>query len=331
MECDRQARILWMSDEAKLSFGPASHFFDMMRAVAPSAPAALLSLSSAARFSPLFQRGDSLWISAELPQSSGPATHSVDLGLLAVQTDFLRNYFRLQSAERRLSSRTRSRRQPASASAVLQVERERQRLARELHTGVGQILSAIHLQLEIISAQHGNVCPQVANALARIGTLADEALDNVRSVSRLLHPPEWQRLTLSEALRHSWELSGIPQRFEGSARIEPLPAEPTLEIKILFYRAAQEALSNLARHSHASRVDFCFEVHEGRIVLRVQDDGVGFDSQSLLAAPPSATSGIGLRTIREQAAALNVLCSVESGPRGTRLELSAPYPAGNLL
>jgi signal transduction histidine kinase len=326
IECDRQARIVWMSEDARSSFGPASNFFDTMRAAAPSEPAALLSLASPAKFSPVFQRGDSVWISAELADRPQLSARPVDLGLLGVQSDFVRNYFRLQTAERRLSSRARNRRRTPAASAVMQIERERQRLARELHTGVGQILSAIRLQLEIIASQHGGLPPQVAQALTRIGTLADEALGNVRSVSSRLHPPEWQRLALTDALRRLWDLSGIPQRFEASARIEPLSVEPALEIKVLVYRATQEALSNLVRHSHATRVDLSLETRENRIILTVRDNGVGFDPASLRATPAAESSGIGLRTIREQAAALNAVCSIDSGPEGTCLHLSAPHP-----
>jgi signal transduction histidine kinase len=165
----------------------------------------------------------------------------------------------------------------------------------------------------------------VRQALERISTLSRDALEQVRALSYRLHPPEWQRLTIGEALRQLWELSGIPQSFDASLRIEPLPREPGLELKILTYRAAQEAFSNLAQHARPTRVEASLETRGGRLVLTIRDNGSGFDAAKLFAAPASLASGIGLRSIREQAAGLGGRIDIRSGPEGTTLELSAPY------
>jgi signal transduction histidine kinase len=139
-----------------------------------------------------------------------------------------------------------------------------------------------------------------------------------------LHPPEWQRLSLETAIRQLWESSGVPQRFEASLRIEPLPREPEQEAKVLVYRAAQEGLANLVRQAKASRAEMILETRGGRIVLSMQDNGVGFDVDRFLNAPANVTQGIGLRSIREQAASLGGALEIGSGPDGTRLELSLP-------
>ena len=187
---------------------------------------------------------------------------------------------------------------------------------------MGQMLAAIRLQVEIISRQLPGPPNPVAQALHRIDSLANDALEQVRSISKRLHPPEWQRLTLAAALQQLWEISGIPQRFEGSLRIDPLPAEPDLEVKVLLYRAAQEAFSNLARHSRATRVDAALETLDDRMVLSIEDNGVGFDFAGLLFSPANVASGIGLRSIRELAAALGGKLEVESGALGTKLVVS---------
>jgi len=116
----------------------------------------------------------------------------------------------LQRAERDLSIFARQRRQGNGRGAVRQIELERQRLGRELHTGLGQMLAAIRLQLEIVAALLPDPPTLVQQALSRISTLANEALEQVRSVSVRLHPPEWQRLTLETALQQLWDISGIP-------------------------------------------------------------------------------------------------------------------------
>jgi two-component system, NarL family, sensor kinase len=241
--------------------------------------------------------------------------------LAPLQAGLLRHYFRLQQAERRLS---RLARKDPRGNVIRQVELERQRVGRELHTGVGQTLAAIRLQLDTVEAQLTAPPAPVRLALERISKLAQSALDQVRSLSRRLHPPEWQRLALEAAIHQLWELSGIPERYEASLAIAPLPRQPGLETRTLFYRAAQEAFSNIALHSRASRVQARLEMRGECLVLAVSDDGKGFDAAALNAAPPSLRSGIGLRAIREQAASLGGGFSVQTGPAGTRLEVSAP-------
>ena len=245
-------------------------------------------------------------------------------GLLQLQSRFVAHYFRLQTAERKLSNWMQSSRPAAGISAVRQIEKERERLARELHTGVGQLLVAIRLQLEVITSQLSKPPAAVEQALDRIASLASDAGEQIRSLSRRLHPPEWQRLTLESAIRQLWESSGVPERFEASLEIEPLAREPEQEGKVLVYRAAQEALTNLARHAKASRVKMNLVTRDGKIVLRIEDNGVGFDVGRLWNAPENVTQGIGLRSIRELAASLGGALDIVSGKEGTRLELSVP-------
>jgi signal transduction histidine kinase len=253
-------------------------------------------------------------------------------GLANLETAMLRQYFRLEKAERSLSVGPAARivaraagRRRAGLKAQRQVELERQRLGRELHTGVGQMLAAMRLQLDIISEQLPHPPEAVLRALERLSLLAREALDQVRALSRRLHPPEWQRLSLEDAIRQLWDLSGIPQRFEASLRIESLPQQPDLPVKILLYRGAQEALSNLTRHSKATRVEAVLETRGDRLVFSVQDNGVGFDPAMLAKAPANVGSGLGLRSIRDQATSLAGDVLLESGSGGTKLTIFAPF------
>ena len=265
--------------------------------------------------------GQAIWMSSRARTTMGEEAG----GLLRVQSRFIQHYFRLQSAERNLSSLTQASGFSAGASAVRQIELERERLGRDLHTGVGQLLVAIRLQLEVIATQLPDAPAGVQHALDRIGTLASDAGEQVRSLSRKLHPPEWQRLSLETAVRQLWDSSGVPQRFEASLRIQPLPREPEQEAKVLVYRAVQEALTNLVRHARASRVEMTLESSGDRVVLRIQDNGVGFDVGRLLSAPANVTQGIGLRSIREQASSLGGKLEIGSGAGGTILELSVPF------
>jgi two-component system NarL family sensor kinase len=265
-------------------------------------------------------QGQLLWMSSRARVALGEEAG----GLLRVQSRFIQHYFQLQRAERSLFDLTQATKPSSGMGAVRQIELERERLGRDLHTGVGQLLVAIRLQTEVIAAQLADPPAPVRQALDRIATLANDAGEQVRSLSRQLHPPEWQRLRLETAVQQLWDNSGIPQRFETSLRIEPLPREPEQEVKVLVYRAVQEALANLARHSRASRVDLVLEAWDGQVVLNIRDNGVGFDPAKL-NAPVNVAQGIGLRSIREQAASLGGKLEIASRPGDTRLELSVPF------
>lgn len=229
---------------------------------------------------------------------------------------------RLGVAERQLAGSLREKRSEEGRKSIRQLELERQRIARELHTGVGQALAAIKIQTEIVSTHLPDPPEPVRQAVDRIATLADDALGEVRAVSKRLHPPRWQQLPLDTALRQLWEMSGVEGKFDGMVRLQRPPVEPAVEVKSLFYRAAQEALSNIVRHSGAKRIQLVLQTVRNRMVLQIRDDGTGFDARQVLARAPGAGGGIGLPVLREQARAAGAKLLVKSGGLGTTLELS---------
>jgi signal transduction histidine kinase len=321
IECDDRGQVLWMSERTRTALGEAANLVDTITAQPSAAATPRIAAAEPLRFWCVLKTGDGVLISAQPGHPEVPASED----LAGLHGNLLGHYFRLQRAERNLSTRARRSRGGGGAQALRQIELERQRLGRELHTGVGQMLAAIRLQLEIITRQLPSPPAPVQQALGRIATLADDALEQVRFLSRRLHPPEWQRLSLQAALRQLWEISGVPEKFDASLRIGELAREPDLEIKVLLYRAAQEALSNLTQHSQATRIDMVLAERSGRLVLTIRDNGVGFDVAALFSAPPNVASGIGLRAIREQAASLGSKINIQSGPSGTTLEVSTPF------
>jgi len=326
VECDMQGRILWMSDAARSRVGNAENLADTI--VAQWAVADRATEVWSQRISRVLRIKDSMIVSLHAVQTAAVAPGDPAPALLDLQTGLLSHYFRLQKAEQTLSRRAQGLRGDIGRGAVRQLELERQRLGRELHTGIGQMLAAIRMQLEIVVQQIPQMPLPAQQALHRIATLASDALDQVRGISRRLHPPEWQRLKLEEALVQLWEVSGIPQSHEAVLRIQAPIREPDLEIKVLLYRTAQEAFSNL-RHARATRVEMTLEALAEELRLEIRDNGAGFDAEALFAAPASVASGIGLRSIREQAEELGGKMMVESGPSGTTLKVLAPYsPVG---
>jgi two-component system, NarL family, sensor kinase len=267
---------------------------------------------------------NSFWADAYRPLPWEERSRATALVLIELQGVLTQRLVQLHAAEARLGRTVGRKRRKGGILAVRLMEMERQRLGRELHTGVGQLLASIHMQIELIGEQLPNPSANVERALRNIAGLAAEALDEVRSISRRLHPPAWQGLPLDAALTELWETSGVAQRFTGdiSVRLPVREADP--DVKTLLYRAAQEALSNIVRHARAKRVDLKVEAAGDRVILTVRDDGVGFDPSGILKKRPDAASGIGLSAIRQQAAGLGGELLVRSGPHGTTLEVSVP-------
>lgn len=319
LECDRIGQILWMSDNAREAFGKVENLANAL--LAPMANGDLLQDRATFSISRIYQAEGRYLLSLQREEST---KYAEKVDLVGLEDRFRYHYNRLDGRERELAARTQKRR-PSGRTIIRQIERERQRLGRDLHTGVGQMLVAIRLQLETIDKALSNPTEQVRQALNRISTLAGDALEQVRSVSLMLHPPEWQRLTIDTALGELWVISGIPQQFQARLRLDPLPRDPDPEVKALLYRAAQEGLSNLSRHSRATQVDLSLESRTTEVVLTVSDNGVGFDAKERLSAPASIASGLGLRSIRQQAAALGGKLEIVSGPKGTTLRVLAPF------
>lgn len=204
---------------------------------------------------------------------------------------------------------------------VRELERERSRIARELHAGAGQPLAGIKLNLEML---HGcaAVLPQAGReALARLQMLAEQALEQVRAVSHNLHPPDWQALTTEDALRYLIDSSGLIDLLEVEIDIRPLPLEPTHAVKIAIYRCAQECISNVTRHSGATRFYLSLRAQGSMVELRLEDNGHGFPRD------PAGGKGIGLVAMREHAMELGGVCDISSDGDGVRIRVQLPFAA----
>lgn len=321
IECDSRGRVLWMSESTHLALCDPNNL-QLIELPGEEGGSRQLPVSRF-QFWRLLNLGDRMLVSAQPSEPGASAALREVSEMLRLEARMLQHFNRLQTVERKIAGYVRTKGTVRSKPLQL-LEMDRTRTARDLHTGVGQVLAAIRLQLEIVAHYWPYPPDPVREALDHIGQLADHALQHVRSVSQRLHPPEWQRLSLPAALEQLWEVSGISRKFEGSLRMENVPAEPGLEIKVLFYRAAQEGLSNLIRHSQASRLDAVLQRGGGRLVLSLEDNGVGFDAAAFEAAPPSLSSGIGLRSIAELAAGLGGELTIESSAAGTKLVVSVP-------
>jgi len=213
-----------------------------------------------------------------------------------------------------------------SARVISVQEEERRRIARELHDEVGQALSAVNL--ELTAAQQymqrtGMGTGTDTDVLREARALADGALRNVRDLSQLLHPSVLEDLGLSAALRSF--LNGFGRRTGTTVAFleNGTPERLTPEAERTVYRIVQEAMTNVARHASANRVEIRMAEADGLVSVIVEDDGVGFDARDV--ERPGGQGGLGLLGIRERVAQLGGTVRIDSViGRGTRLEVTIP-------
>ena len=187
-------------------------------------------------------------------------------------------------------------------------EDERGRIARNLHDQLGQRLTELRLSLERIQARSGlpaDAEDELSRTLALVQTIDSE----VGFLAWELRPAVLDHLGLAVALpryvREWSEHYGIEAKYGGDG----LHTDGiSREAEIALYRIAQEALTNVAKHAHANRVDVFLESRDGYLVLVVEDDGVGFDPEHTTARE----RGIGLLGMRERAGLIGAQFELES-------------------
>lgn len=203
---------------------------------------------------------------------------------------------------------------------------ERQRLARELHDSVSQVLYGIGLGARTAGAllDRAAIAPELRSSLAEpldyVLSLAEAGLAEMRALIFELRPESLEREGLVAAL--SRQAAALRARYRLQVHTD-LCEEPPLpfDAKEAFYRIAQEALHNVAKHAQASRVDIQLCRRQGEIVLELADDGVGFDPQA------EYSGHMGLNSMRERAAQIGGMLEVESqAGQGSVVRLRIPTP-----
>jgi two-component system, NarL family, sensor kinase len=203
----------------------------------------------------------------------------------------------------------------------LAVLEERTRLAREIHDTLAQQLTGIVLNLEAAEAFVDRDRERARQVVVDAREQARSALREARRSVWDLRPAPLEQTGLAAALsletRHWQARTGIPARLRTHGLPAPLPLEPQTEVAL--FRIVQEALANVARHSHAGRVDVRVEQRGGVLRLSVRDDGDGFDPA---ARPPGC---FGLVGMAERARLVGAVLEVQSAPgSGTRVTVRMP-------
>jgi two-component system, NarL family, sensor histidine kinase UhpB len=207
-------------------------------------------------------------------------------------------------------------RQQSGRRVLAAQEAERIGIARDLHDEVGQLLTGALLQLNSVAESapaHSDEIDEARQAVRR-------ALDEVRRISSDLRPEMLEHLGLVSALT---ELSTTFARVSGllvERQFDPSLPKLAPEVELAVYRIAQESLTNVARHAQASRVRVALERGHDSVVLRVVDNGRGFEGV------PEEHGG--LRSMRERALLVDGALAIKDGADGgVELRLEVPEPS----
>jgi two-component system sensor histidine kinase UhpB len=219
--------------------------------------------------------------------------------------------YRLDAAFQRMVSRLEAERRAAGRAAIEAQERERRRIAQDLHDEVNQALTAVSLRLQASIEQ---APPELRRELTETKRLSSQAMEELLVLARQLRPAVLDDHGLIPAL-HS-QVRDWSDQTHVAATFNARGAAPRLtpEQQLVIYRVTQESLSNIAQHADAKRVEVELSF-VGRTILLITDDGQGFTT--------GRDGGLGLSGMRERALLTGGQLSIWSRPgHGTRVELT---------
>jgi signal transduction histidine kinase len=208
-------------------------------------------------------------------------------------------------------------------------EEERKRIAQDLHDSVGQGMSAIKYSLERASLlarrdETDQAVHVVDNAIERTQGVIDE----VRAISMNLRPAALDDLGAVSAIRsfcRDWREVYNTVAVKADIAVTDREIPPSIVTNV--YRAVQESLNNVARHAHAQRVWVSMRISSGKLVVKIRDDGVGFEADG--REPRGRLPSLGLRGLRERTERSGGSCKVSSAPgKGTTVRLEWPVAMG---
>lgn len=198
-------------------------------------------------------------------------------------------------------------------------ESERRRISLELHDQVGQILTAVKMNLHVLRKNCST--PEMIASIEKNLSVIDEAVDQVRNLSVDLRPHLLDDFGLGVAVR--WYLDRQAKNSGAAIEFVSLSLEDEerfpAELETACFRIVQEGVTNILRHAHAGCISVGLERTGDELTLVIGDDGVGFDVKAVCAAGP-ATATLGLRGMEERAQAAGGTLTIDSAPGlGTRI------------
>jgi signal transduction histidine kinase len=202
-------------------------------------------------------------------------------------------------------------------------DEERRRFARELHDSAGQTLAAIKMTAALIE-QGVTKDSRIKELFDELNALADDAIQEVRTTSYLLHPPLLDEAGIASAAR--WFVEGFAKRsgIEVNCDVPEKLERPPRDCELVLFRVLQESLTNVHRHSGASAARIKLALHADRLKLEIADNGNGIPPDRLKSLEAAETAGVGIAGMRERVREMGGRLEIQSGNSGTTVSVILP-------
>jgi PAS domain S-box-containing protein len=239
----------------------------------------------------------------------------------------------VETLENRVSERTRElenatdKLRDLSGRLLQTQDEERRRIARELHDGVGQLLAALKMNSSSVTKERTKLSAAARQSLDENATLIEQASQEIRTMSHLLHPPLLDEVGLESALR--WYTDGFAQRSKISVHLQLAPDFSEglpRDLALALFRIVQECLTNVHRHSESSSTFVTLARSWNEITLEVKDKGKGISPEIQSKISSGQSSGVGFRGMRERIHQFGGRLQVRCDEDGTRIVAILPAP-----
>ena len=227
-------------------------------------------------------------------------------------------------AEKKRNLRELKVREALPRHLISTLERERQRLAMELHDEIGQTMTTLKMEVEMLSADCAGRDRPISGRLDRIAEKLSAAIEQVRRISYGLRPTNLDALGLEAALGRLLDDLSHNTSMRMTRFFKGMEERVDRELELAVYRIVQEAATNAIRHAQARNVFVNVIQGDGKISVVVEDDGVGFDPEEVLSQR-NGGRGLGLLTMQQRAEQFNGKVWIDSRPgHGTCLTTEIP-------
>ncbi|MFB2119119.1 sensor histidine kinase [Parapedobacter sp. 2B3] len=239
------------------------------------------------------------------------------LSALAGLIYFVQNKRKLQT-EARLQKRLSEQQQQAARDVLQAEERERRRIATDLHDGVGQLMSAALLSLHEV-ANDTSVSTSFRPLLERATALVSEGYDEMRSISHQMMPNALLKAGLASSIKEFLEkIEGKQLKIQ--LDVVGLAERLDEQTETVLYRVIQETVTNVIKHAQATKLSIQLVRDNDGIDATIEDNGIGFETAQIAGG-----EGIGLKSIFSRIALLNGTVEMDTAPgRGTLVAIHIP-------
>ena len=203
-------------------------------------------------------------------------------------------------------------------------EAERSRIAQELHDGINQLIASVKMRLHKVESSLPDLKPAAREILRRCDQVLVRVLEENRRIAHNLRPAELDNLGLSAACSSFCNEVQSRTNLKVECRITSPKRRLPSVIELHLFRIIQEAINNITKHARAKLIKLQIQVRSDLVLLKIQDDGQGFDPIAVEAGK-KIRHGLGLTNIRERTLAMNGDCEIKSQPkRGTTILVRVP-------